>query len=429
MDTPITRHARFTLSCIAALASAGALAQEPNPYYIGASQSLAHESNLFRRDGTTLPVVSDTLSVTSLLAGLDQPIGRQRLFADLSLRAGRFSNNKDLNYTGGGLQAGMDWEAADSLSGRLSYTLDRTLAPTGFDLGGPADAKNLQTTQEFVFRGSSSKVAPLAVEAGFVHRALDYSLADAEVEALEFKQNTGNVGLLYRPGGALTLGIGVRRTEGSYPFGVPGTPVPPATEPAPGSGTPDDFTRNDVDLSAVWTPTGASTLTARLSRTREKHELRPTRDVSGNTGAISWNFKPTGKVSLTTDYIRDTGAESTFIGGAPAGATTQVVNSSPRATTVQLRGDYELTAKVQVQAFVRRLKRELVNNATPVPGTGEDTTSELRIGANWAPLRSVLVGCSIGREERDASVGATANQLSAPYSANTFRCLAQFRTQ
>lgn len=411
MDTPTCRHARFALSAIAALASAGALAQEPNPYYVGASQSLAHESNLYRGDGTVRPIVSDTVSVTSLLAGLDQPIGRQRLFADLALRAGRFSDNTQLNYSGTSLAAGVDWEAAESLSGRLSYSGDRTLAPTGLDFGIDPTLRNLQTTQEFVFRGESSKVAPLSVEAGYLHRSLDYSLGEAS--PLEFKQSTGSLGVRYRPGGALTLGLTVRRTEGTYPFAAPGA-------------TADDFTRNDVDLSAVWAATGASTVSARLSRTREKHEVLLERDVSGNTGALSWNFKPTGKLNLVADYIRDTGAESTFIGGGGGTGAPVVVNSSPQATTVQFRLDYEVTAKIQAQAFVRQLKRELVNNVT---GSGDDTLTETRLGLNWTPLRSVLVGCSIGREERDVSESARNANLSNAYSSNSFRCLAQFRTQ
>ncbi|MBI5722318.1 MAG: hypothetical protein HZC37_31970 [Burkholderiales bacterium] len=414
MDTKNTPRARLTLTSIAALASAGALAQEPNPYYIGASQSVARESNLFRSaDGVR---VSDTVSVTSLLAGLDQPIGRQRLFADAAVRSGRFADNSQLNYTGGSLLAGADWEAAESLSGRLSYGIDRRLAPTGLDLGIDPTLRNVQTTQEFVLRGQSSTVAVFAVEAGYIHRALDYTAVAAN--DLEFKQDTGSLGLRFRPGGALTLGLTVRRTEGTYPFAAAGD-------------LPDDFQRDDVDLSAVWIATGASTVTARLSRTREKHEVLTTRDVSGNTGALSWNFKPTGKLNLTADYIRDTGAESTFIGTGGAGgggSATPVVNSSPQATTWQLRGDYEVTAKVQLVAFVRHLKRDLVNNAA-IPGTGEDTLVEARAGLNWTPLRSVLVGCTVGREDRDASEGAVANVLSSSYSATTVRCLAQFRTQ
>lgn len=419
----MSRAGRVALA--AAALCAGPAWSQANPYYIGASQSLAYESDLFRSAGGV--TVNDTVALTSLLAGLDQPIGRQRLFADAALRVGRFAENSQLNHTGGGLLAGVDWEAAQSLSGRLSYGIDRSLAPTGVDLGIDPTLRNMQQTQEFILRGQSSGVAPLSVEAGFVHRALDYSVTDTTalqraapaVAALEFKQDTGSLGLRYRPSGGLTLGVTVRRTDGTYPSAA--------------AGAADDFTRDDFDLSALWVPSGASTVTARLSRTREDHSALPARNVSGNTGALSWNYKPTGKLTFTADYIRDTGAESTFVDAPQAAAgvvgARTVINSSPLATTWQLRVDYEMLAKVQLVGFVRQLERKLVNNALPVAATGSDKLIETRLGLNWAPLRSVLVGCSIGLEERDASQSALDNVLSSTYSAKTFRCLGQFRTQ
>ena len=76
--------------------------------------------------------------------------------------------------------------------------------------------------------------------------------------------------------------------------------------------------------------------------------------------------------------------------------------------------------------MIRYFKRDLVNTSGD-PGT--DSLLETRLGLNWAPLRSVLVGCSIGREKRDASDSAVLFNLSTAYSSTTTRCLAQFKTQ
>lgn len=406
MDLPNTRLARFTLTCFAALASAGAFGQEPNPYYIGASQAVTRESNLFRvAEGQ--PATSDTISATSLLAGIDQPIGRQRLFGDLAVRAVRHSNNKQLDHTGGTVLAGLDWSAADAFSGRLSFSGDRMVARYGADFGFvDTSTRVLQTTKEFVFRGQYGLVSLLSVEAGFVRRELDFSVESGN----QFEQDAVSVGLRYRPSGALTLGVAARRTEGTYPFAA-----------LIGGGTgPDDYKRDDLDLTAVWIATGASTVTARLSYTSEKHQALPVRDVAGGTGAVSWNFRPTAKLNLTADWIRDTGAESSFNAGA-AGGVTPIVNSSPLSTTWQLRGDYDVTAKIQVQALASHFKRDLVNTVGDV---GDDTLVETRLGLFWTPLRSVRVGCSVAREERDSS-----SALSSSYSATVTRCLAQLRTQ
>ena len=66
-----------------AVAFAGQANAQANPWYIGAAQTLTHESNLYRlADGQTTPdgvSKSDLVSSTALLAGLDQTISRQRL--------------------------------------------------------------------------------------------------------------------------------------------------------------------------------------------------------------------------------------------------------------------------------------------------------------------------------------------------------------
>lgn len=401
MDAQNLRLGRFALPCLLALASAVALGQEPNPYYVGAGQSFTYESNVFRTS-TRGPVLNDWLSSTSLLAGIDQPIGRQRLFGDVAMRHQRYSDNSHLDHTGGRVLVGLDWAAADVLSGRISVNAEKSLARYGADLGVvfPTNPppRNLQTSQEFVFRGQYGFAALLAAEAGLVRRQLDFSRSEFALN--EFEQDTLSVGLRYRPTGPLSLGIALRRTDGTY------------------ASIPDDFKRDDVDLTTTWVATGLSTITARLSRTKETHQARLSRNVSETTGALAWTYKPTGRIETTLDLIRDTGAESSFtLGGA---GVAPVADSSRLSTTVQLRGQYELTGKIQLQALLRRQQRDLVDGAL----SGDDTVQEMRLGVNWAPLRSVLVGCSVGREKRTAST-----TLSYAYTASTGRCLAQFRTQ
>ena len=405
MTSQIPRLARFALTCIAALACARAFGQEPNPYYVGASQGVTRESNLFRVEQGQART-TETISTTSLLSGLDQPIGRQRLFADVALRAVRFSNNKQLDHSGGTVLTGLDWSAADAFSGRLSFSGERTVARYGADFGFvDTRTRVVQTSKELMLRGQYGLVSLLSIEAGFVRRELDFSVQSGT----QFEQDAVSAGLKYRPSGALTLGVAARRTDGSYPF----------TGLAGGGIGPDDYERNDLDLTALSVATGASTITARMSYTSENHAGLPVRDVSGVTGGLAWNFRPTANLNLTTDYIRDTAAESSF-NPAAAGGVTPVVNSSPVSTTWQLRGDYDLTAKIQLQAMARHFRRELVNT---LGNAGKDTLVETRLGVTWSPLRSVQVGCSVSREKRDST-----SPLSTSYSATVGRCLAQFKT-
>lgn len=398
---------------LGALAAGSAIA-EANPYYIGASQGFSRESNLFRV-ARGVAETSDTYSTTSLLAGLDQPIGRQRLYADLAARYVKFGDNDQLDHTGYGASVGLDWETIERLSGKIGYTTNRALAPYGLDEGPVITTKNMATTQEFVMSAQLGLASLLSLQAAAKHRELDYSAV--EYNYLQLKQDSLEAGILFRPSGVSTLGAAVRHTRGKYPFAI---------QPTPGSFEPDKFTRNDLDLTATWVPTGLSTLRARVSYTKETHDVVGSRDLSGVTGALGWDFKPTAKLSFTTEVSRDTGAESAFsmIGGG-----SQSGSSSYLSSIFNLRALYEVTAKINLEAGARYVERELVKTFGLPSGAqstneGSDRTSQLRLGVSYAPIRSVLVACSGGRERRTSS-----SAVSYSYDADVANCYVQFKLQ
>lgn len=413
MKTERGNTSRLAVAMLGLAGATGVMAQEPNPYYIGASQAVTRESNIFRAPEGQ-PESSDTSSTTSLLAGVDQPFGRQRLLADATVRRNVYRNNDQLDHTGYAAGVNLDWETIESLSGRLGYTVRQNLARYGADLGPAITSKNLEKSQEFTARGQYGTASLLSIEASYVGRRLDFSAPEFAFQ--EFRQNAARLGLLYRPGGLLTLGLAGRRTVGEYPFAI---------ELVPGTFQADDFTRNDVDLTAVWLVTGQSTVSARLSYTRERHELVTSRNISVSTGAISWDYKPTAKLAFTTEVIRDTGAETAFARSSQSGAPA-VSNNAPLSSTLFLRALYEATAKIQLEASGRFVERDLVNTRSipGLPASGSDRRTEYRLGLTWTPTRSLLFGCSVGQDKR-----TTSSALSYPYTANVASCLGQFKLQ
>lgn len=419
MQTGTRTRSRLFAACTAALACTS-LQAEPNPYYVGIAQAFSHESNLFRA-ATGQPEVGDTYSTTTLLGGLDQPISRQRLFADAAVRFNRYRDQDQLNNTGYSLSAGVDWETAGNLAGRIAYTGNQSLARFGADQGPVLTKKNLERDQEFVFNGRYGQASLLSLLASYTHRRLDYSAPEYAFQ--EFNQDTFGLGMQYRPSGLLTLGIGGRHTKGEYPF---------ALQSSPGVFQPDDFDRNDLDLTAIWVPTGQSTISARLSYTKETHKAIASRDVSGGTGAIRWDYKPTGKLAFATEVIHDTGAEAIFTRLDQAGGSVQssaTNNNSQVSDSMLFRGTYDITAKVQAQLDARYVRRELVNTAALSSGassvqSGSDKLGEIKFGLTYAPLRSVLLGCSYGYERRGAS-----SAISYAYRASITTCSAQLKLQ
>ena len=397
------------LFCAALLLIAGVAHAEANPYYLGVSQAFAHDSNLYRTE--TLPQ-PDKYSITGLLAGIDQPFGRQRFYANGTVRATRFEDVVELNNTSYGLQAGLDWSTIEQLSGGFNVSLNESLANYGASADQPQlTKKNLETTRQVGARVQLGLVSLLSLEGTLSHRRLGYSAI--EYAGSVVSQNAVSLGLSYRPSGLLTLGSAFRVTRGEYPNLILA------------SGDTASFSRKDLDLTATWFASGLSTVNARMSFGRQTSDALAQRDFSGTTGSISWAFLPTGKLTFNTSLSRDTGAESSFynINGTQLSGTG---DNSRLTTALAFTASYAATAKIKLNAGLRYSRRSLVNdqviNGVPVQSAeGVDSLKNLSLGATYEPTRHWQLGCNTVRDLRRATGG-----LSNSYSDTTANCAAQF---
>jgi len=108
---------------VAATGSYGGAA-DPNPYYIGISEALTHDSNVYRIPNGA----ADSYSSTSLFGGFDQPISRQRVFGRGSVTLNRYREQDLLDNTGYNFYGGVDWETVENLSGNLYASYNHSLA-------------------------------------------------------------------------------------------------------------------------------------------------------------------------------------------------------------------------------------------------------------------------------------------------------------
>ena len=409
-----------TLSLLAAvggLAASAPAAAQISPWYVGASQGFTHESNVYRlgRDTPTPAGVSrsDTMSTTSLLAGLDQQISRQRLFGNVSLRANRFLDNTQLNNQSYGLNLGLDWATVDRLSGNLNFGTSQNLARFTANefLAGFVTRRNIEDAQQFGASISRGVVTRLTAEAGVNWRRVRYSAP--EYAFRENDQTSVSAGLRYRPSDGSSFGVGLRRSDGEYPhFG----------RNVDGSFIADSFARNDLYVNADWTPGGAHSAEAKLSFGKTAYDVATERNFSGLTGSLGWTWRPTGKLRLRTTLARDSGLNSYLF---DTGFVDGVADYSRTTTALSLRVDYEVSAKIASHATLTQTARSLTNRATPAGGvpvieTGRDRGTRLALGASWAPTRNSVVSCDLSQETRD---GAT--QLSVPRSTGSFGCSGQ----
>lgn len=402
----ILRYAAAGVSAL--LLSSVALAQQ-SPYYIGAGLTLGHDTNVRRAPKGSTSEEPDKFWNVFALLGLDQPIGRHRLFADATIRRYEFEDLTDLNHTAYAANAGIDWSAADKVSGTLRFGSQRSRSTATIGTTVVGGKANLETAQDLQARVQYGGTGLLTLEGELFHRSVDFT--SALFDSLENRYDAVRAGLLYRAGGALTLGIGARVTDGTYPKVV-------VQGGALGS---DDFKRRDVELSARWTPTGASVVSARLSSASQENKAVTSRDFDGVTGSVAWDWQPSGRTRLNTRLSRDTGLETTFLSLGSA-STTSLGDASRLTTVLQVGATWEATGKIQVDAMARYADRSLVNTAPGGVTIDEDErATTLSLGATYKPTRATQVACQVSHEKRSTS----GVQLTFPYSARVLFCSGQ----
>lgn len=429
-NTRALLHSRLKLAPplrAAAVASAiiatGLALAETSPYYVGVSQSFGHESNLLRlNDGVPVPSGysrADTISSTALLAGIDQPIGRQRVHGDLSLRHNRYSNNDQFNNQSYSANLALDWATVNRLSGTLSGGATRALSSFNLQEQGFLNAKNLEDTKTLDASVQMGVVTQYSLLASAGHREVSNSLESDSVQARNFKQDTGSLGLRWQPSGALILGVGLRTTKGNYPkFGR-------ATDK---SFLSDSYTRNDIDFTAFYQPTGLSTLSARLSSGKTDYDRATQRNFSGVTGSLNWGWQATGKLRVNTTLTRDTGQDSyvvSSIANTPTTADYSRVN-----TTLRVGTDWAATSKIAITSSVTTSQRDLVTSLPPQQGqnvnaSGREHYTSLAVGARWAPTRSSLVGCNANTDR----ITGSGSQAATHIKGTGFSCYGQLTLQ
>ena len=419
IDTP-PRACLVLAGCALLLAVSASRAQSrpptaasSGPYYLGASVARGHDSNVFRVPQAQGPQ-ADSHTTTSVLAGADKPVGRQRVHTDLALRRQRFNRLSELDNNGYGARAGLDWETAGKVSGQIQGSAEKSLAPYGSPFTTTTAVRERNILRERTFSASvqrgtvRSKLQPFVA---FNKRNSEYS-----AEAYRFRNNDRRAvraGVRWRPSDRLTLATAAVEARGKYPFSRTAAGVVPL---------PDEYKSHGIELTGDWEATGKSRLDGRIGYEQRRYELATRRNFSGVNGLVRWHWQPTGKLSFTTSLVRDADDTDRLL---PVDATDLTAAGSRITNSAILDGTWQATAKVAVNANLRLSDRKLVNPFVDAGGgvqnlRGSDTTRYTALGATWEATRNVSAGCNVGRLSR-----STDSNLSFPFKANTVNCQVQ----
>lgn len=389
------------LIALSAITAAPAFA-EASPYYYGGGLGLTHVSNIYREAGGGN---SDTIATASLLAGLDQRLGRARVFADLSLQHNRYQDNSSLNNQSYSLKGGLDFATVERISGTLSGSKTRALATYNVANGvNPIFKKNIEDNDSIDAVMRLGLVARYSLEAGVGYRTRTFSAN--EYAALEYRQKRASAGLIYRPSSDLRLGIAARQTRGEFPrYSLVG-----------GVYQASEYKRNDIDLTGRWVLSGASNLEGRVSSGKSTQTSGVGRDFSGVTGQLTWNWLPTARWNLSTTVIRDTGLETSFVNANIGNLT---LDQNRLTTALQFNGGYELTSKIYLNAGASLNKTDRVNEFLAQRSNDYERDTAYNFGARYQYSRGVQFSCQLSHQARGS------NTPLYVYSANSYGCSGQ----
>jgi hypothetical protein len=393
-------------------------APDPNPYYIGVSAALTHNSNVFSvQDGP-----GDTYASGSLLGGFDQQIGRQRVFGRASVSDNRYQNEDVLNNVSYNVYGGLAWETIENLSGNLNVALDRNLAVPAAIAGAPTQTRNQATTESIDAAARWGGPSLFTLEALANYGETSYS--EPTYVTSESNRVGGSLGIYYHSGGPLRVGLAAR---------VDRTRTPKAfIDPNTGQYTATRLDGRNIDLLLDYDVSGQLVGNARLSYTRQTNAYVSSTAFSGVTGGVALNWTVTGKTSIRFDAAHDAGfnsqAYNTFIftptssGGATLTPVLGVYSNNQITDSAGLGANYIATAKITASANLRYLRAR----STPQDFSGPlpdivDISKIAAIGANYAITRSWGAGCNASYAKRDVSGGQT-----FAYDVKSVGCSTQF---
>jgi hypothetical protein len=426
---------RLLLTLLATAVSAACAETEPQGPYVGARQTLAYDSNLYRLpdhgrlgDQVVQSRSSGLMSTTLLLAGTRQQVGRQRLFADVE--AGQLH----VAAAGGWTQpmyrllAGVDWETLHGLSGRVQLDAGRRLGGYGSrDLPrgiGRNDERyhRLDLSARLGEFGRSR----LWIQADLMHEGLDNDLRfDApqpqapglpglppqalERFGREERARAAGIGLRHRWSGSTIVGIGLRTESRKVDTSQQLVSVPsPRT-------TALDWRRNDLDLFVDHRVAELHELNARLSWGRTGFSTATASDSSDWSSSLRWTWRPTAKLQSRLHLWFDTGDRELGTRSASGGSGGQ----QTRAFEWQL--EYSLTSKLNARAMASAFERKYGRDA----GAFTDHDRALSLGLTWAVARQASLGCSIGWTQRTTTLQGEFG--GDGFDATLYNCFAQLR--
>jgi exopolysaccharide biosynthesis operon protein EpsL len=366
---------------IGALFAAPAFAGPSDAWHLFAGVGYGHDDNLLRVPDNQ-PAFDNTRadSWTQGDAGFlfDNIYSRQHINLVAKVSNVKFNHFKQLDYQGKDLQATWFWQLGNHLDGQAGYTYNKVLAPyTDFY----SNQRNLRIQRRSFFDGGWQMHPDWRARVAYAKDAYSY-----ELSSQRFNNRTEDTTELegdYTPSSGSTVGLVLRRIQGSYPFGRPIGPFV----------VNNDFTQDELKARVNWLMTGSTTLQALVGYARRDQPSFSDSSTGGANGRVTLLYAPRGKISYNVSAWRDFAAlESTLV--------SYTLNKGVSAGAV-----WDATAKVKIEANASYERRNY--SARTAVSNADNLRDSLRTGslrATWTVRPAIQLAAAFVHQSRTGSV-------------------------
>lgn len=398
----------LSLSPLCVMLFAGAAHADLSPYSFSASETVSHQSNLYRTSDQTRQ--GDWISTTEFGAALDQAVGRDRLIASARIDFDRYKHQTRSNGTGYSLAGAFDWNTVGDLSGTIGADSSRRQYFYGLTSdSGPSSTRNFQTDNHVFTTVQLGSVSRWTLFAGMDANQRNYSASS--FAANEERQWSAHAGTSYATSPDLSFGLTGNYTHGTYPNAK--------------AGQSDEFDLKSLDATTKWQATGNSAFDGQVGYSTQQFNGQSSTNFVN--GAANWTWTPPSHFTIRAGLSRDSDSD------AASGNTVSNndINGRSLNTAAHLNLSYALTAKITLGASGQYTQRHyshvsLLNSAgVLVAAEGTNRTAYYALTAHYLPTRTTDLSCSVAREVRrsDQSIST----LTPAYKDNTVSCTAAIR--
>ena len=273
---------------------------EPDrPLRLNATGSVTHDSNLFRLSDVVDPATAigssdkaDTIYRIGAGGSYELRQSRQKFILEGNLDDYKFQNFSNLDYVGYNAKSGWKWQVGNFWDGDLGLGRRRYLnsfTNVQSNTKDLVDQNQIYGTANYHLHSRLRLTLDLSEYVNH-HGAVSQQIYNSKTDNAAFTAN-------WVTPAENTVGLQFRTANASYPN----------RQVILGNRVDNSSSEDELNLVANWRVTGVSSFQARLGYTERKYDELATRNFSGVTWRLNYNWQPTGKLGFDFATWREIG--------------------------------------------------------------------------------------------------------------------------